>query len=96
MPEDHTPLEATLTLQNQRGLHARASAKFVKCVEQFADTMITVEKDGVTVSGLSIMGLMMLAAAHGTQIHVKATGGQAEAALSALTELLGNKFNEET
>jgi len=79
---------------NKRGLHARASAKFVKMVEQF-DAEILVTRGGETVGGTSIMGLMMLSAAPGTTITVSATGADAEAAVAALAELVGNKFNEE-
>jgi phosphocarrier protein len=79
---------------NKRGLHARASAKFVKMVEQF-DAGILVTRGGETVGGNSIMGLMMLSAGPGTTITVSATGVDAEAAVAALAELVGNKFNEE-
>jgi phosphocarrier protein len=79
---------------NKRGLHARASAKFVKMVEGF-DAEVTVTRGSETVGGTSIMGLMMLSAAPGTTIIVSATGPQAEAAVAALAELVGNKFNEE-
>jgi phosphocarrier protein HPr len=79
---------------NKRGLHARASAKFVKMVEQF-DAEVLVTRGGETVGGTSIMGLMMLSAGPGTTITVSATGPQAEAAVAALAELVGNKFNEE-
>jgi phosphocarrier protein len=79
---------------NKRGLHARASAKFVKMVEQF-DAEIQVTRGNETVGGDSIMGLMMLSAGPGTTITVSATGIDAEAAVAALAELVGNKFNEE-
>jgi phosphocarrier protein HPr len=79
---------------NKRGLHARASAKFVKMVEQF-DAEVLVTRGGETVGGTSIMGLMMLSAGPGTTIVVSATGADAEAAVAALAELVGNKFNEE-
>ena len=79
---------------NKRGLHARASAKFVKMVEDF-DAEVTVTRGAETVGGTSIMGLMMLSAAPGTTIIVSATGADAEAAVAALAELIGNKFNEE-
>jgi phosphocarrier protein HPr len=79
---------------NKRGLHARASAKFVKMVEGF-DAEIIVTRGGESVGGNSIMGLMMLSAGPGTTITVSATGPQAEAAVAALAELVGNKFNEE-
>ncbi|MBN9006297.1 MAG: HPr family phosphocarrier protein [Rhizobiales bacterium] len=79
---------------NKRGLHARASAKFVQMVERF-NADVTVTRNGETVGGNSIMGLMMLAAGIGTTITVAATGPEAEAAVAAIAELIGNKFNEE-
>jgi phosphocarrier protein len=79
---------------NKRGLHARASAKFVKMVEDF-DAEIWVTRGGETVGGNSIMGLMMLSAGPGTTITVSATGVDAEAAVAALAQLVGSKFNEE-
>jgi phosphocarrier protein HPr len=79
---------------NKRGLHARASAKFVQMVERF-NAEITVTRNGETVGGTSIMGLMMLSAGPGTSIVVSATGPEAEAALEALTKLIGSKFGEE-
>lgn len=83
-----------LAITNQRGLHARASAKFVKCAESF-NADITVSRDGMTVPATSIMGLMMLGAAMGTSIFVVASGPQAEEALSALAHLVDSKFDEE-
>lgn len=79
---------------NKRGLHARASAKFVKCVEQF-DAEIRVSKDGHVVGGTSIMGLMMLTASPGSDIHVSASGPEAEAALEAIQKLVDEKFGED-
>ena len=83
-----------LTIVNQRGLHARASAKFVKCAEAF-DASITVNKDGQTVPATSIMGLMMLAASVGSEIKVEASGPQAVEALAAIEKLVADKFEEE-
>jgi phosphocarrier protein HPr len=83
-----------MAIINQRGLHARASAKFVKCAEGF-DANITVSRDGQTVPATSIMGLMMLAAAMGTSITVEASGPQAYDALIALDALVTSKFDEE-
>ena len=83
-----------IPIVNKRGLHARASAKFVKMVETF-DAEVTVTRGNETVGGTSIMGLMMLSAGPGTTITVSATGPQAEAAVAALAELVGNKFNED-
>jgi phosphocarrier protein len=82
-----------LKISNMRGLHARASAKFVQCVEGY-DASVTVSKDGHMVGGTSIMGLMMLAAAKGSQIHVMATGNQAREVLQALSDLINDKFYE--
>jgi phosphocarrier protein len=79
---------------NQRGLHARASAKFVQVVSAY-DATVEVEKDGVTVGGTSIMGLMMLAASPGCCISVKATGPQAMEVMKALEELIASRFGEE-
>jgi phosphocarrier protein len=87
-------LSRELLITNKRGLHARASAKFVQTVERFnADIWVT--RGGETVGGTSIMGLMMLAAGPGTTISVAAAGDDAEAALAAITELVESKFNEE-
>ena len=79
---------------NKRGLHARASAKFVQMVERF-NAEVWVTKGNETVGGTSIMGLMMLSAGPGTSIVVSATGPEAEAAINALTDLVASKFNEE-
>ncbi|MFL5258984.1 MAG: HPr family phosphocarrier protein [Hyphomicrobiales bacterium] len=83
-----------ITIVNARGLHARASAKFVKCAEQF-DAAVTVSRDGNTVPGTSIMGLMMLAASPGSTILVSASGRQASEALDALESLVTGRFGEE-
>ncbi|GCA47616.1 MULTISPECIES: HPr family phosphocarrier protein [Sinorhizobium] len=94
---DHRPdtaLTRELLIVNKRGLHARASAKFVQTVETF-DAEITVSKDGMTVGGTSIMGLMMLAASTGCSVFVTASGAQAEEALNALDTLVRDKFGEE-
>src|SRR5437899_4045213 len=79
---------------NKRGLHARASAKFVQMVERF-NAEVWVTRGGETVGGTSIMGLMMLSAGPGTSIVVSAVGPEAEAAINAITELVAGKFNEE-
>jgi phosphocarrier protein len=84
----------TVTICNRRGLHARAAAKFVKTAEQF-DAEVTVRKNGSAVSGLSIMGLMMLAAGPGTAIELSASGPEAAAAVAALAELVECGFDEE-
>lgn len=83
-----------VTIVNRRGLHARAAAKFVKLAGEF-ETDLTVARDGMEVSGLSIMGLMMLAAAPGTVIEVRAQGGQAEEAVDAIAALVASGFDED-
>ena len=83
-----------LTIVNRRGLHARASAKFVQTAEAF-DAAITVSREDMTVGGQSIMGLMMLAASLGTTISVSATGPQADHALDAIERLVAGRFGEE-
>ena len=87
-------LVRVLPIVNQKGLHARASAKFVQTVERF-DADVRVTRCGETVGGTSIMGLMMLAAAPGTEILVEAVGPQAEEVLSAIAELLADRFGED-
>jgi len=82
------------TICNQRGLHARAAARFVKTAALF-EAEVLVRKNGTEVSGRSIMGLMMLAAAPGTVIELAATGRDAEAAVTALANLVECKFNED-
>ena len=83
-----------VTICNQRGLHARAAAQFVKKAGQF-DAEVMVRKNGTEVSGRSIMGLMMLAAAPGTVIRLAASGRDAEAAVNALVKLIECKFDED-
>src|SRR5262252_4595519 len=83
-----------LLIINKRGLHARASAKFVQMVERFS-AEVWVTRGSETVGGTSIMGLMMLAAGPGTTIKVSATGPEAREAIAAITKLVESKFNEE-
>jgi phosphocarrier protein len=83
-----------LEIVNEKGLHARASAKFVQCVEKY-DARVKVTRAGETVGGDSIMGLMMLAAGIGTTITVEATGREAAQVVAALVALVGSKFGEE-
>ncbi len=85
---------AEVTIVNKRGLHARASAAFVKLAEQF-DAEVSVTKDGQMVSGSSIMGLLMLGASPGSVILIETEGPEAEEALEALTALVEARFNEE-
>jgi phosphocarrier protein len=87
-------LAQQLTIVNRKGLHARASARFVRTAECF-DAEIKVTRDGTTVSGGSIMGLMMLGAGPGSTILVHATGKQAREALDAITTLVENGFDED-
>jgi phosphocarrier protein len=89
-----TKVVRTLDIVNARGLHARASAKFVKTAAQF-DAEVTVTRDGQTVDAQSIMGLMMLAAGQGSCIEIAADGPDAEAAVDALAALVADRFNED-
>ena len=86
-------LTRTLTIVNQRGLHARAAAKFVRLAGTF-DAAVLVSNEDNEVSALSIMGLMMLAASKGNDIILRASGRQAQEALDALAELVASKFGE--
>jgi len=87
-------LTRRVTILNKRGLHARAAARFVKLAGQFqAEVMVT--KDGTSVSGRSIMGLMMLAASPGTDLLLSAAGPDAEAAITAIAALVAAKFDED-
>jgi phosphocarrier protein len=87
-------LSRALEIVNKKGLHARASAKFVQTVEHF-DAEVKVSRCGETVDGTSIMGLMMLSAGPGTRIIVSATGCEAEAVLDAIAALIADRFGEE-
>ncbi len=95
MPEirDSKRPEALVTVRNRKGLHARASAKFVKCAESFNAT-IKVTREGHTVGGTSIMGLMMLAAGPGSVLHIEAEGPEGPEALDALLALIEAGFDE--
>jgi phosphocarrier protein len=83
-----------LNIINERGLHARAAANFVKTIDGL-NANVEVERLGQTVDGNSIMGLMMLAASKGTSIKVSATGADAQKAITLLSDLINNKFGEE-
>jgi len=87
-------LTRVLEIRNRRGLHARASARFVETVERFRASA-TVSRDGHTVSGDSIMGLLLLAASHGSEISVTTDGPDAEALMEALHDLVGARFGED-
>lgn len=80
-------------IKNKRGLHARASAKFVEIVDQF-DAKLTVKKGSLEVSGDSIMGLLTLSASQGTEIELTAEGNEAESLIKALQKLIDEKFGE--
>ena len=90
-----TPQTRVMTICNKRGLHARASARFVQTAERY-DARVTVEREGVTVGGTSIMGLMMLAASPGCCIRVTARGPDAEELMAALERLVADRFGEES
>ena len=85
---------AVLEIVNKKGLHARASAKFVQTVEKF-NAHVKVTRGSETVGGTSIMGLMMLAASTGTKIKVEAVGSEASAVIAALSTLVASGFGEE-
>ncbi len=94
MGETIPTARATAAICNTRGLHARASAKFVKLASSF-DSEIQVIRDGVAVDARSIMGLLMLGAGNGSSIDISAEGSDAQAALDALCELVARKFDED-
>jgi phosphocarrier protein HPr len=95
MPAEPPRVAATVDICNARGLHARASAKFVKLAAQF-DAEVTVSKDGQSVDARSIMGLMMLAAGPGCSLEIAAEGPEAPQALEALSALVNGRFDEES
>ena len=86
--------ERSLRIINEKGLHARASAKFVECVEAH-EARAEVTKDGMTVSGDSIMGLLMLAASRGSSIDIRTSGAEADRLAEALEALVANRFGED-
>ncbi len=88
------PVARQVTIVNERGLHARAAVKFVKCAARFK-AEIVVAKDGTAVSGRSIMGLLMLAAAPGCTLRISAEGPEAAPAVDALSRLVADKFDED-
>jgi phosphocarrier protein HPr len=96
MSDEATPSaehHATLEIKNRLGLHARAAVQLVQTANRF-EAKVTVSKDGQSVNGRSIMGIMMLAAEQGSTIDVTTTGPQAEEALEAIRELVDARFNE--
>lgn len=91
---DAAPVQTTVNICNQRGLHARASAKFVKLASGF-ESEIRVTRDGVTVDARSIMGLLMLGAGIGCGVEIEAEGPDAAEALAALSDLVARRFDED-
>ncbi len=89
------PASLEVMITNKRGLHARASAKFVQMAESFPDVQINVSRGDETVGGLSIMGLMLLSAGPGSTVRLSASGPRAGEALSALKQLIEERFGEE-
>ncbi len=94
IPTDDGTLVREIAIVNRKGLHARATAKFVQCVEQFVAD-VTVSRAGETVGGTSIMGILTLGAGIGSTVIVTAKGPEAEEVLDALTTLIGNRFGED-
>ena len=94
MPEEDNKLRARVTIRNRKGLHARASVKFVKCAEAF-DANVRVTRDRHTVGGTSIMSLLALAAGPGTELLIEAEGPEARQAIEALADLVESGFGEE-
>jgi phosphocarrier protein HPr len=92
-PAAEAAVVRSFVICNKKGLHARASAKFVQTVEKF-DAEVVVKRNGDSVGGTSIMGLMMLAAAPGTAITIEATGRQAAEVIEALAVLIDSRFGE--
>ncbi len=88
------PVRRMVEIVNERGLHARASAKFVKTAAQF-DAEVTVARDGQTVDARSIMGLMMLGAGPGSQVEIAAHGAEARDAVDTLARLIADRFDED-
>ena len=89
-----TTLERTVEIVNRMGLHARPAAEFVKLAGRFKAEVL-VEKDGLEVNGKSIMGVLMLAAEHGSRLRIQASGSDAEEAVAALSDLVNRGFEEE-
>jgi len=93
VPQSPVTARRRAAVVNERGLHARAAARFVKLAEGFESEIVVLRKD-VSVSGRSIMGLMMLAAGPGCEIEIEANGRDAAEAVAALADLVGNRFGE--
>ncbi len=88
------PLTCEIAIINRKGLHARATAKFVQCVDAY-EAAVTVTRNGETVGGTSIMGILTLGAGIGSTILVTAEGPQASEVLDAISKLIGNRFGED-
>ena len=93
-PPEPGSVTRACTIVNRKGLHARATAKFVQCVETF-EADVHVSRCGETVGGLSIMGILTLGAGQGTSVTLSATGPQAQDAIDALAKLIANRFGED-
>jgi phosphocarrier protein HPr len=93
-PLEDGAVRRTCAIVNRKGLHARATAKFVQCVERF-DADVTVSRCGETVGGQSIMGILTLGAGLGSSVTITAKGRDAQAAVDALADLIGNRFGED-
>lgn len=87
--------EKTVLIINERGLHARAAAQFVQLAAKFPGVEITLTKEGNSVNGKSVMGVLMLVAPKGTHVTIKAVGDKGEEAVAALSKLVDDKFNED-
>ena len=87
-------VEKALKIQNRLGLHARAAALFVQTANKYS-SHVTIEKDGVEVNGKSIMGIMMLAAAKGSDVYIRASGSDEAEAADTIAKLIADKFHEE-
>ena len=94
MSDEVQKIERRLLIANELGMHARAATKFVQTANRFKCD-VDVEKDGQVVNGKSIMGVLMLVAAKGTSILIRARGGDAEACVLALADLVGSRFGED-
>ena len=95
MEETHEASAREFTVQNRMGIHTRPAAQIVRLANRYPDVEITVSKDEESVNGKSIMGLMMLAAGHGSVITVSSEGSDADAALEAIGDLISRKFEED-
>lgn len=93
-PTDSNGVKRVLTVQNKMGIHARPAAMIVRATNKYSDTEVWVAKDGETINGKSIMGLMMLAAGTGSELEFTADGPSAQAVLDELEDVFSRKFEE--